>query len=503
MKYSAAFALLFCSSAFIFQGCATIISSSKQKVTISSTPSGANILVDGDTVAVTPATVKIPRNRGALIAVEKDGYLQQVDAVVGTRFNPIALLNLPFTFVTWVFDRATGATRRLDKSQLDFALVAAPPKIEGAQVIYCDELLFNMKAGEKMGEVFVNKKSQEVVKFEETAKVDAAGLRVILNDRLKELGFKVPEPKGQFFGAGSSAQYIIKGEVVKCTYDIHTYIDPVKAEPRTRCEITIKWSLLNKGGELKHADTTTGIMISLEKGGAAVLEKATQLSFEAFLGQPTVYATVKQEYKAEDIAKKFELLLLNKPTAKVDAEKAITQATNSIVTVDMGESHGSGCVISDDGYIVTNLHVVGEAEKASIRFKSGMILEGAVVRRNKEFDLALIKVSGSGFVPIVFSLDKEVNVGADVYAIGTPASKQLEQTVSKGIISGVRKNGDQEYIQTDVSINPGNSGGGLVDKKGTLVGVVNAKLVGNAIEGIGFAIPAYMVFEQLKIAYKP
>ena len=92
-------------------------------------------------------------------------------------------------------------------------------------------------------------------------------------------------------------------------------------------------------------------------------------------------------------------------------------------------------------------------------------------------------------------------IGADVFAIGTPADKELGQTVTKGIISARRKIEGHAFLQTDVSINGGNSGGALVARSGQLLGIVNAKLVGRGIEGIGFAIPAEQVSEALQLTF--
>ncbi|MGL4632324.1 MAG: S1C family serine protease [Leadbetterella sp.] len=89
-----------------------------------------------------------------------------------------------------------------------------------------------------------------------------------------------------------------------------------------------------------------------------------------------------------------------------------------------------------------------------------------------------------------------------VYAIGTPTSEVFSQTITKGIISRLEENnGKSKLIQIDASINPGNSGGALVNPKGNLVGIVNAKIVGKGIEGIGFAIPANLIEESLKIEF--
>lgn len=488
------------------QGCATILSGSKQRVRVTSTPSGADVLLNGKKVGTTPAKIRVPRRDGGVVEVQKEGQRPQTELLSGTKFNPMMLVNIPFSLLImpWVIDMLTGANKRLDKNKLDFVLKPSLQKIEGANMTYCSELVFNVKAGDKVGERIIQSGAKENIYFEESFKGDAAAARSTLNDRLRDLGFKTPEAKGQLFAPTSQAHYLIKGEVLSMQYKVQMVPDYTTSSYKTTtiCDISIKWQLVTRGNELKHELTTKGNAVALEQSSIAAFNQALERSFEEFIAEEKVYATVKESYSAEDIAKKFELLQINQPAAFADNDKIINSATNAIVTIDIGDSHGSGCIISEDGYIVTNYHVVEGVEKVNVRFKSGIALEGSVVRSNKDFDLALVKVNGAGFTPIRMNTEKDINVGIDVYAIGTPADKTLGQTVTKGIISGVRKDEDREFIQTDVSINPGNSGGGLIDKKGTLIGIVNAKLVGTGIEGIGFAIPTHIVFEKLKIAYK-
>ncbi|RYY17589.1 MAG: trypsin-like serine protease, partial [Cytophagaceae bacterium] len=163
--------------------------------------------------------------------------------------------------------------------------------------------------------------------------------------------------------------------------------------------------------------------------------------------------------------------------------------------------HGSGCVISADGYIVTNAHVVGQEDEVKVLMADGVQSKGRVVRVNPEMDLALIKVESDGLTAFQLPSASLADIGADVFAIGTPADKELGQTVTKGIISARRKIEGRSFLQTDVSINGGNSGGALVTRSGQLLGIVNAKLVGKGIEGIGFAIPAEQVSEALQLKF--
>ncbi|QSR87724.1 DegQ family serine endoprotease [Candidatus Methylacidiphilum infernorum] len=167
---------------------------------------------------------------------------------------------------------------------------------------------------------------------------------------------------------------------------------------------------------------------------------------------------------------------------------------------------GSGVIVSSDGYIVTNNHVVDVAEEIKVLVgEQKKEFAGKVIGKDPLSDIALVKIDASGLPSIVFTDSDQVEVGDVVLAIGNPFA--LTQTVTMGIVSGKgRKDiGIEEYedfIQTDAAINPGNSGGALVDVQGRLVGIntaiVSPGRVGNL--GIGFAVPSNMaryVVEQI------
>ena len=197
-------------------------------------------------------------------------------------------------------------------------------------------------------------------------------------------------------------------------------------------------------------------------------------------------------------ASKLESLKLKNSSAVTDWKSAL----NATVTIKTGDSFGSGCVVSNDGYILTSYHVIADFEDSVIKILSnwGDTIKGIVVRTSKSADLALIKTSK--IFPFAFSLlaSTAIEVTDEVLAIGTPASMELSQTVSKGIVSAIRKRGDKHtIIQTDVSVNPGNSGGPLLKLPGVFIGVVNSKISGNRAEGLGFCTPVSDVIEFLKL----
>ena len=163
---------------------------------------------------------------------------------------------------------------------------------------------------------------------------------------------------------------------------------------------------------------------------------------------------------------------------------------------------GSGFVMSRDGYILTNNHVVEDADQIKVKFANGKEYEGKVVGRDPKTDIAVVKITGAtDLQPLILANSDDLKVGAWVVAVGSPFG--LEQTVTAGIVSAkgrvIGSGPYDNFIQTDASINPGNSGGPLINMKGEVVGVNTAIIAGG--QGIGFAIPINMVKEiapQLK-----
>jgi serine protease Do len=162
------------------------------------------------------------------------------------------------------------------------------------------------------------------------------------------------------------------------------------------------------------------------------------------------------------------------------------------------KSLGSGFIIDREGYIVTNNHVVENADEIKVKLSSGKEFEAKVVGRDPKTDLALIRIKGaSGLQPLQLGDSEALKVGSWVVAIGSPFG--LEQTVTAGIVSAkgrtIGAGPYDNFIQTDASINPGNSGGPLINTKGEVVGI-NTAIVASG-QGIGFAIPANMAKEVI------
>lgn len=160
---------------------------------------------------------------------------------------------------------------------------------------------------------------------------------------------------------------------------------------------------------------------------------------------------------------------------------------------------GSGVILTADGYIVTNHHVIEDASTVTIRTQDGTEYNAVLVGTDPKTDLAVIKVEAQGLTPVDFADSDSIQVGELAVAIGNPLG-ELGGTVTSGIISATGReitiDGEaMNLLQTSAAVNPGNSGGGLFDGNGNLVGVVNAKSSGVGVEGLAFAIPANTVRE--------
>nr|WP_243201621.1 MULTISPECIES: trypsin-like peptidase domain-containing protein [unclassified Fusibacter] len=160
------------------------------------------------------------------------------------------------------------------------------------------------------------------------------------------------------------------------------------------------------------------------------------------------------------------------------------------------EAVGTGVIVTNDGYILTNAHVIekGQADTVIVIMSEGTQLESQVIWLDERLDLAMIKVDALELVPIRMGDSDKLVIGETAIAIGNPLGLEFQKTVTSGIVSGLDRTIEldgtfviENLIQTDASINPGNSGGPLVNSKGEVIGINTIKM--DTAEGLGFAIP--------------
>ncbi len=177
-----------------------------------------------------------------------------------------------------------------------------------------------------------------------------------------------------------------------------------------------------------------------------------------------------------------------KASASADFSGIIEHAVKSVVSIKTDVARGSGFIITNSGYIVTNAHVLYGAHYAEILTYNQGTKNADLIGYDYNLDIALLKIGGD-YSYLKFADSDDVKVGEKVIAVGNPYG--LSFSVSEGIISAVHRSGSNNlpyYIQTDVSLNPGNSGGPLINTDGEVVGINNFKI--SAGEGLGFAFEA-------------
>ncbi|MCD8025618.1 MAG: trypsin-like peptidase domain-containing protein [Clostridiales bacterium] len=195
---------------------------------------------------------------------------------------------------------------------------------------------------------------------------------------------------------------------------------------------------------------------------------------------------------------------LTSEIVKKTANSVVEIATESVVTGSFAQQYvqsgaGSGVIISEDGYIITNYHVIEDANTITVTLRDGTTYDATIIGSDEDNDIALLKVEAEGLSPATFGDSSSLEVGDYVVAIGNPLG-ELGGTVTDGIISALARevtidDNSMTLLQTNAQVSPGNSGGGLFNSDGELVGIVNAKDSDTEVEGIAFAIPINNVLD--------
>lgn len=220
------------------------------------------------------------------------------------------------------------------------------------------------------------------------------------------------------------------------------------------------------------------------------------------VADPVSFATDNTALSAADIYKKVAPAVVMVSTKSVQSVNGWFQQET--------EGMGSGFIINNDGYILTNYHVIDGAKEVTVTLSDGQEVTASVVNYDSDQDVAMIKINQDIEVPGVVELGDSdaLQPGEEVLAIGNPLSKELSSTLTKGIVSALNRSIETEtgvstnLIQTDTAINSGNSGGPLINTKGEVIGI-NTLKASDGAEGIGFAIPINDVKEKIDSLSKP
>ncbi|WP_302557988.1 S1C family serine protease [Holdemania filiformis] len=222
---------------------------------------------------------------------------------------------------------------------------------------------------------------------------------------------------------------------------------------------------------------------------------AGTLAAKSQKGSVVVQSVERRPQNLENIP----VTLINIPSVAALTQNSVVEIRTESVTNSLflrqfvTEGAGSGVIISEDGYIVTNNHVIQDARAITVALHDGTTYEAQLIATDSKMDIGVIKIEASGLTPAILGDSDSLSVGEPVVAVGNPLG-QLGGTVTDGIVSALDReiilnNERRNLLQTNAAINPGNSGGGLFNADGELVGIVVAKSSGEEVEGLGFAIP--------------
>ena len=261
-----------------------------------------------------------------------------------------------------------------------------------------------------------------------------------------------------------------------------------------------------------------GILISLIGGiiGSAITYSMIGSNRSSFNSKTTNYVPqsfVSSTNNAMSAADAFNKVA---PAVVIVSTKGLQDVNYGFFSQEQEvEGIGSGFIINEEGYILTNYHVIKGATEVTVTLSTGDEVPATVVNYEETKDIAMLELKEGTKVPAVAELGDSdaIYPGAEVIAIGTPLSKNFAQTLTKGVISGSNRtvtteNGESvNLIQTDAAINPGNSGGPLVNTNGEVIGINSMKIGTQAgstsVEGIGFAIPINEVKNKIDDLSKP
>ena len=192
---------------------------------------------------------------------------------------------------------------------------------------------------------------------------------------------------------------------------------------------------------------------------------------------------------ADDVVSRDAARAADAEETVINVARAVTPTVVSITVPNYGA--GSGAIIRRDGMILTNAHVVGNAQTVQVGLADGRRFNGTVLGRDAGLDIAVVRIPANDLPAATLGNSDQLQAGQTAIAIGNPLG--LERTVTTGVVSAVNRSardlGGETFVQTDAAISPGNSGGPLVDSRGRLIGINAAELLGQGVQGLAFAIP--------------
>ncbi len=489
----------------IFSGCASMLNKGNRSVQLESEPSGATVHVNGNQKGTTPFTYEYSPDDGKEVVFElrHTGYEPatvtfRARSANGVLFADAMLLGIPF-----IVDHNSPDLYSMPVDRYHFQLYKEINEDLRALSVPITGVDLALGENPDLG-TFARKpiKLKDGI-FRELNYGDPLNSAFIMglkNSWIETRSVRAGTTKGD--EALRRSKMYLRPKIVAIEADLTGKENDASGKVR----MAVEWNFMSsvvKDSLLFSERTDMTTMISGARS-SEILSDVVRHSARRLLENEELHARIEKAYGEGLKLSKGDVVQLTKPgPIAFDGRKEMISAlVKAVVTIQTEDGHGSGFLITNDGHMITNAHVVKGERKVKVKFEQGFTLDGEVIKTNEDYDLALVKVEASDLPALTIGDDKALLLGEELFAIGTPLDQALGQSVSRGILSGHRDLEGFRFLQTDVSINPGNSGGPLIDENGHVVGVATLKISGQGLEGLGFGVPISSALEMLNISLR-
>jgi len=402
------------------------------------------------------------------------------------------------------------------------ALALASPVVGQALAVPVPAKSFQPMGSVKLSKVVVNIRRGDRIGYEKSSgicliphevlwrtgqvEIEDRDLEGIFREQVKRAGFRTPGGVDELFESNEddSVDLLVGASVNRIDMNVCYPRTEDLEKSRGTASIDVEWQIYSQLerrviGRLK----ITGVANRREAvgGGRFGLVKDAFADAVRQLVQGPQFTDVIAKPRADLSLARSAPVALVALTIENDARptRSLTEVVSSTALVFAGGGHGSGVLISADGYVLTNHHVVGSASYVKVRWSDRSEVLGEVVRTDAARDVALIKTDARGRRPLPLR-GTPVAVGEEIYAVGAPADQQFQGTVTRGIVSAKRVFEGFNFIQSDVGVTHGNSGGPIVDAKGQVVGLTDIGFEGAPMLNLFIPIDEALSFLGLQIA---
>ena len=423
-------------------GCASMLNKGNNSMVIGSDPAGAAVYVNGNQKGITPFTYSYTPDDGETVSIElrHSGYDAATLSVRPGMSGSVLFADAMLLGIPYLADRNNPSLYRLPVNEYNVHLYK---ETDPALAHYALPITgVSIELGDR----------PDLGTFH--------GRRITLKDAVfRELNYSDPLSgsiqmglKGSWIDSRSVRLGTTKGDetVRRAKIYLHPRITSIKADLKgkeSNCsgkvDLRIDWRFMSgvrKDSLLFSVDQNVQYLVNGARSGE-VLSDAIAHAARLMAENDSLHPKVAAAYGIGLEMAKGENVILGLPSPiKFDGRKDMLSAlVKAVVTIQTSDGHGSGFLISNDGFLITNEHVVEGERSVKVKFEQGFTLDGTVKKTNKDFDLALIKVEATDLPALSIGDDQALMLGEEIFAIGTPLDASLGQSVSRGILSGRRE----------------------------------------------------------------